>query len=115
MHEYVYADKILQSVLEETKEVKPLTVVVEVGEMLGLTKASLTTAYAVLAKGTRAEGSRLVVRLAKGSVRCSSCGFKGRLPIRRHEHRIDPAFACPKCGSSLQVESGLEVKLVRIS
>ncbi len=115
MHEYVYADRILQSVLEESGDRKPAKVEVEVGEMLGLTKASLTTAYGVLAKGTRAEGSKLVVKLSRGSVRCPRCGFRGRLPIERHEHRIDPAFACPKCGSSLQVESGLEVRLIKIS
>lgn len=116
MHEYVYADRILQTVLEETSRGnRPATVTVEVGEMLGLTRESLTLAYAVLSKGTPAEGSKLSVRFSKGSVQCPKCGFEGRIPVTRHEHRIDPAFACPKCGSSLKVLAGLEVKLVRVS
>jgi hydrogenase nickel incorporation protein HypA/HybF len=113
MHEYVYADRILQSVLEEMKGVdSPKTVKVEVGEMLGLTRESLSMAYEVLSKGTKAEGSRLRVKLAAGAVKCPKCGFVGRLPVKRHEHTIDPAFSCPKCGSSLKVTAGLEVKIV---
>jgi len=112
MHEYVYADRILQTVLEEAHAAKkPSLVTVEVGEMLGLTRESLTSAYSVLAKGTVAEGSKLVVKFAKGSVRCPSCGFEGRIPVSKHEHRVDPAFACPECGASLEVKSGLEVEL----
>ncbi len=116
MHEYVYADRILQTVLEEIgRGGRPDTVTVEVGEMLGLTRESLTTAYAVLSKGTKAEGSRLSVRFSRGSVRCPKCGFEGRLEVRRREHRIDPAFACPKCGSSLSILTGLGVRLVKMS
>jgi Zn finger protein HypA/HybF involved in hydrogenase expression len=116
LHEYVYADRILQSVLEEIGTArKPVTVTVEVGEMLGLTRESLTSAYKILAKGTRAEGSKLAVRFSRGSVECPMCGFRGRLSVGKHEHRIDPAFACPRCGSALKVSAGLEVKLVEIS
>ncbi len=116
MHEFVYADRILQSVLEEIGASPPqsLTVKVEVGEMLGLTRESLQTAYGVLSKGTKAEGSRLLVKFTRGEVRCGRCGFEGRIAVRRHEHRVDPAFSCPECGSSLKVVSGLEVKLAAI-
>ncbi len=116
MHEYVYADRILQSVLDETKERagRVKRVKVEVGELLGLTRESLGVAYEILAKGTRAEGSRLSVRFARGSVMCEKCGFSGRLPVHGHEHRIDPAFICPKCGASLKVAEGLEVRISEI-
>jgi hydrogenase nickel incorporation protein HypA/HybF len=116
LHEYTYADRILQSVLEETRGAgkSPQRVKVDVGEMLGLTRESLTMAYGILSKGTKAEGSKLAVRFTRGSVECPKCGFSGRLPVRRHDHRIDPAFACPKCGSSLKVAEGLEVKITGI-
>jgi hydrogenase nickel insertion protein HypA len=116
VHEYVYADRILQSVLEEAgPDRKPTEVTVEVGEMLGLTRASLTMAYEVPSKGTMAEGSKLAVKFSRGSVNCPKCGFKGRLRVSRHGHRIDPTFACPKCGSTLRAESGLDVQLVSVS
>ena len=116
MHEYVYADRILQSVLQEADGAlpAPLVVNVEVGEMLGLSTASLRSAYEVLSKGTKASGTKLRVKFTKGEVRCGRCGFEGRIPVARHEHRIDPAFSCPECGSSLRVISGLEVKLIGI-
>lgn len=116
MHEYVYADRILQSVLEETENTgkQATKVKVEVGEMLGLTRESLTMAYGILSKGTRAEGSKLAVRITGGSVECPKCGFSGRLPTRSHQHSIDPAFSCPKCGASLKVAKGLEVRITGI-
>lgn len=87
---------------------------VEVGEMLGLTTESLTMAYDILSKGTSAEGSKLAVAFAEGSVECPNCGFSGRLTLKRHDHHIDPAFACPECGSSLKVYGGLDVRLLDI-
>lgn len=115
MHEYVYADRILQSVLQEIgQQRKATTVTVEVGEMLGLTKESLTAAYEVLSKGTRAEGSKLKVKVSMGMVECPNCGFRGRLPMKGHFHVVDPTFACPECGSPLKVSAGLEARLVRI-
>jgi hydrogenase nickel insertion protein HypA len=116
MHEYVHADRILQTVIEDLggKDGGSAMVVVEVGEMLGLTKESLTTAYEVLSKGTKAAGSKLEVKFTEGSVECAKCGYSGRLSLKGHSHVVDPAFACPECGSSLRVASGLEVKLIDI-
>jgi hydrogenase nickel incorporation protein HypA/HybF len=115
LHEYVYADRILQSVLEGLGGRRPKAVKVEVGEMLGLTTESLTMAYGILSKGTKAEGSKLDVVLTEGSVECPQCGFAGRLSLKRHQHVVDPAFACPECGSSLRVAKGLEVRLVEVT
>jgi hydrogenase nickel incorporation protein HypA/HybF len=116
LHEYVHADRILQSVLEEARASgkSPRRVKVDVGEMLGLTRESLTMAYGILSKGTKAEGSKLVVRLTRGSVECPKCRFSGRLPTRQHDHTIDPAFVCPRCGSSLKVVEGLDVKIMGV-
>lgn len=115
MHEYVYADRILQSVLQELGARKgAVTVTVEIGEMLGLTRESLTSAFEVLSKGTPAEGSRLKIVFTKGAVECPKCGFHGRLQMKGHLHAVDPTFACPKCGSSLKVSAGLEARLVGI-
>ncbi len=116
MHEFVYTDRILQSVLFEASRLKkkPVRVDVEVGEMLGLTEESMKMAYEVLSKGTIAERSRLRVRISAGSVVCASCGFSGRIPVNHQDHGVDPVFACPRCGASLRVTSGLGVELKEI-
>jgi hydrogenase nickel incorporation protein HypA/HybF len=115
MHEYVYADRILQSVLQElgTRR-RAATVTVEMGEMLGLTRESLTSAFEVLSKGTPAEGLKLKIRFTKGAVECPKCGFHGRLQMKAHFHAVDLTFACPECGSSLKISAGLEARLVGI-
>lgn len=115
MHEYVYADRILQSVLESLGGRRPKKVKVEVGEMLGLTTESLTMAYGILSRGTKAEGSRLDVVFSEGGVECPRCSYAGRLSLKRHQHMLDPAFACPECGSSLRVVKGLDVKLLEVT
>ena len=116
MHEYVYADRILQSVLADSARVRktPFRVDVEVGELLGLTKESLRMAYEILAKGTRAEGSTLHTKISEGFLECDSCGFRGRLPVKGHRHVIDPTFSCPECGAPLRVVAGMEIKLNQI-
>ena len=115
MHEYVYADRILQSVLQEIGQREgPTTVTVEVGEMLGLTRVSLSSAYDVLSKGTKAEGSKLKVKFSKGAVDCPKCGFHGRMQMKGHLHAVDPTFACPDCGGALKVSAGLEARLISI-
>ncbi len=111
MHEYVYADRILQTVLDQSgRGKKPRAVEVEVGELLGLTRDSLSSAYSVLSKGTKAEGSTLKVVFARGVVSCSSCNFEGHFATKGHHH-VDPVFACPECGAPLKVKSGMEVEL----
>ena len=113
MHEYVYADRVLQSVLDDAARVQrgPVRFEIEVGELLGLAKESLTVPYGILAWGTRAEGSTLRVKLAEGYVERGSYGFRGRIPIRGHQHGIDPAFASPECGKPFKVVAGLGIEL----
>ena len=114
MHEFVYADRILQSVLDEMKRKKKQKVSevkVEVGEFLDLSNESLNMAYDILSKGTTAAGSRLRVRILTGSVICASCGFAGKID-HKGEHIVDPVLACPKCGAPLSIESGNEVRIV---
>ncbi|MEM0118451.1 MAG: hydrogenase maturation nickel metallochaperone HypA [Conexivisphaerales archaeon] len=125
MHEYVYADRILQTVIEYMKKEenqnqnqdqnqnqnqKVKLIHVKVGELLDLSSQSLNLAYSILSKGTIAEGSKLKVSIEKGSVLCTSCGFNGRLEVKG-SHAVDPVFACPKCGSPLKIEKGNSVEI----
>jgi hydrogenase nickel incorporation protein HypA/HybF len=117
MHEYVLADKVLQSALQYMKErgLSSITEVdVDVGDLLGLKGDTLNMAYQILSKGTIAEGSKLRVHRIKGAVVCSGCGFKGGLKEVPHQHSIDPVFACPTCGAPVSIKAGNEVKLNHI-
>jgi hydrogenase nickel insertion protein HypA len=119
LHEYVYADRILQSVLDlmrESDKGKVSEVRVEVGELLGLTGPSLKEAYGYLSKGTRADGSKLTVHFAPSSVKCDGCGYSGRPEGRgRHAHVIDPALLCPRCSAPLSIDKGMELEIEGVS
>jgi hydrogenase nickel insertion protein HypA len=117
LHEYVYADRVLQTVLQYLKENpgrEAGSVKVELGELLGVTPQSLKHAFGLLARDTQAATAKLVVRTVHPSVVCNQCGFKGAVS-HGEEHVIDPVFACPKCGSPLSVKMGSELKVTGIS
>lgn len=117
MHEYIYADRILQSVLEymETTGKKQVSIIsIRVGELLGLDSNSLGFAYRVLSAETIAKGSRLRISITRSSVRCDRCGYEGRLQPSDEPHTIDPVFPCPECGAPLKVGKGNEVTITKI-
>ncbi|MDG6933841.1 MAG: hydrogenase maturation nickel metallochaperone HypA [Nitrososphaerota archaeon] len=116
MHEYVYADRILQSIIDfmkkEGKEQVSL-VHVKVGELLDLSSESLNLAYRNLSSDTIASGSKLRVTIERSAVSCRKCGFEGRLSVHG-SHTIDPAYACPRCGSPLRISKGNSVEIVKV-
>lgn len=117
MHEFVYADRILSTVLDQMKRDgrKKLTEVrVEVGEFLDLSNESLNMAYGILSKDTRAAGSKLKVKITSGSVSCSKCGFAGKVKPKGG-HVVDPVLSCPECGSPLSIQSGNQVSILEIA
>ncbi len=111
------ANQVLQSVLSymyDNKISHVQLVKVDLGELQGLEGTTLRMAYDTLSKGTPAEGSKLRVRRLKGIVSCTKCGYEGRLQNIKHEHAIDPAFHCPKCGVPVTIKSGRELQIREI-
>jgi hydrogenase nickel insertion protein HypA len=118
MHEYILADKVLQSALEFAKEngLQSIHEIdIDVGELLGMETSSLSVAFKILSEKTEAEGSKLRVHRVKGIVVCNKCGFRGGLKQISHTHSIDPAFACPNCAAPVSVETGNDIKINSIS
>ena len=117
MHEYILADRVLQSALEYmgTQKLTEIhTIDVNVGELLGLQNESLRSAFSILSKGTKAESCKLRIKRIKGSVECNKCGYVGALEGRAEHHQIDPAFQCPMCGVPVRIKSGNDLKITRI-
>jgi hydrogenase nickel incorporation protein HypA/HybF len=116
MHEYILADRILQSLLKDMKSqglAKVSEVHVELGELRALENDTLRSAFATLSKGTPAETCKLKLRRIKASVICAKCGYEGGLSTA-HEHVIDPVFACPKCGEPVSIKAGNELRITKI-
>ncbi|OYT45894.1 hypothetical protein B6U90_02215 [Thermoplasmatales archaeon ex4484_6] len=57
------------------------------------------------------KGSKLVISEEEVKVKCTSCGYQGDLEVKEDPlyHYMLPAFACPGCGSKVEIESGMGI------
>lgn len=107
MHEMALCEGVLQ-ILEDNagkqgyRRVK--AVWLEIGGLAGVEVESMRFGFAVVTKGTLAEGARLEITEPPGEAWCMQCS--GTVPVKQ---RFD---ACPACGSyQLQVTGGDEMKI----
>lgn len=107
MHEMALAEGIIDIVLSyadknEAKKVTEISVLV--GEMTGVVPESLDFCFASLAKGTKAEGAKLIMKHCPLIARCMDCGTETKVERYR--------FICPECGSSrMEIVSGRELRV----
>lgn len=112
MHELGIATDIagtVTRVADEHKARKVGAVVVEVGLLAGVDKASLEFCFEVITRETRLEGAHLKVVEVKPRAKCKTCD-------REYEVRMDN-FHCPHCGSSgfeLLIGSDICIKEVEV-
>lgn len=110
MHELSLAQGILQVVLKAARQggvERVMTVYVKTGAFSGVVPSYLDECFALMSKGTSAEGAKLQMEEIPVVVRCLDCGTEGR---------IDRADACcPNCGSSrIRMVHGRECFVDRI-
>lgn len=118
MHEYGLMEAILRDALAEADRRRGtvLGIRVGLGELSGISAASLETAFLALTKGTSAEGARLEIADVAGMVQCDACGLSGgprELGLEvSHE---EPLLLCPRCGFILTATQGHEVALREVT
>ena len=105
MHELTATQNILSLVLAEARKVGAARVVrvfVKVGEWSTIEPDCVDFYFAVIAKGTAAEGAQLAIERIPVRYRCGSCGL---------EYTPEGgSFACPGCsGASGTLISGREL------
>jgi hydrogenase nickel incorporation protein HypA/HybF len=63
---------------------------------------------AVTAENPLLRGSDLIVTEEKVLVKCGSCGYEGDIEVKEDPlfHYMIPVFACPKCGSDVDIVKG---------
>jgi hydrogenase nickel incorporation protein HypA/HybF len=77
-----------------------------VGPLSGVEPDALRFAFAVVTRGTCADGATLEVQRAPATCRCAAC-----------EQEFEPAdfvFACPVCGRLADVRTGREFELLSL-
>jgi hydrogenase nickel incorporation protein HypA/HybF len=98
MHESSLARRILEVALERAGARKVLAVRGWIAETETLSPESVEFHFSAHARGTRAEGARLELRLIHVEARCRACGTQ-----YAPEHHV---LLCPSCGSTDGEELG---------
>lgn len=107
MHELAVTKGILKLCLEESEKHKVNKINkinIKVGELTGLVPSCISHYFNIVAKGTQAEGTELIVEKVPVSIKCEECDFEGELGKNK--------YYCPKCsGSKYKIISGREFYL----
>ena len=104
MHELALTEGILSIVTSEQKKSgfsRVLEIDLRIGEYSGVIPSCIEEFFPLAAKGTAAEGAKLVLETVKAEFKCSDCGFHG--PLEKH------TACCPKCGgTAIRMMAGRE-------
>ncbi|MCL4436687.1 MAG: hydrogenase maturation nickel metallochaperone HypA [Thaumarchaeota archaeon] len=119
MHEYATARLLVETVLREVerRSAKSVTEVhLVIGNLTFLSIEQLQNSYSLIAKGTPAEGSHLIVTEKEGVVECSGCGYRGPLSTFNGASFlfIVPSLCCPQCGDAAKIVAGRDCLLTKI-
>jgi hydrogenase nickel incorporation protein HypA/HybF len=101
--------RVVTRVADEHDAKKVGGVVVEVGLLAGVDKASLEFCFEAITRGTRLDGAHLKVMEVKPRARCKACE-------KEYEVRMDN-FLCPHCDSKdfeLLIGSEICIKEVEV-
>ena len=101
MHELSLAMSLLEVCEEEATRIgvkKIKTLIVEVGELSGVSVPALDSAFGIASRGTVAEGAALSIRNMPGTGWGLSCERAVRIQ--------DPFRSCPDCGGSRILPTG---------
>jgi len=119
MHEYSVVTELVDALLPQLEGVEGdvVAVFLKKGELRILSDRALLNAFEVVAGGTRLEGATLEIESIPTSIVCRSCAYEGPAETFSDEafHFAVPILSCPKCGSDVEVRSGRELCVDRIS
>ena len=118
MHEFSVTSWIVDALLDLVKRheaSRVLEVHLRIGSLRALSVDQVKFCYGVLAKGTKLQGSRLVVEEVPGKLRCSACTYQAELnPHDDAYHFAIPPLLCPECGAALLIEGGDECVIAKV-
>jgi hydrogenase nickel incorporation protein HypA/HybF len=119
MHEYSVVSELISSLLPRLEGVsgRILSVHLQKGELRILSDWALIHAFEVLSEGTQLEGAVLEIESVGVTLRCRGCGYEGRGDTLCDEifHFAVPVLTCPRCKGEVDVLSGRELYVDKIT
>lgn len=104
MHELAVAKSIIEIVNSEAKKqgfTRVLEIRLSVGEYSGVVPECLREFFPYAAKGSPAEGAKIIMQTPESEFECLDCGYRGAVERRR--------ACCPQCESTaLRMTRGRE-------
>ena len=121
MHELQMASDLMRTVMEAFSErpgaLRVEEVHVRLGRLSFFGTEQLDFCWEAITEGSDTlGGSKLVFSFEEPEVRCASCGRLGPLDIKEDPlfHQVLPVFACPACGSGVEIVKGKGVSITGI-
>lgn len=119
MHEYAVASELITSLLPRLEDVsgKIVSIHLKKGELRILSDQALMDAFEMLAEGTRLEGAQLEIEHVAVSLHCRTCGYEGRGETVSDDafHFSLPVLTCPRCSGEVEVLSGRELYVGKVT
>ncbi len=119
MHEYSVVADLVSALLPRLEEHpgEVTAVFLKRGELRILSDYALKNAFEIVAEGTRLEGASLEIEVVPVRVVCAGCGYEGSVEYLKDEafHFIIPVLTCPRCGREVEIVSGRELTVERVS
>jgi hydrogenase nickel incorporation protein HypA/HybF len=107
VHETIVAEQVLQVALEELKRHKArrvTAILLTVGELEGLGQDVLREAFAIVSRGTPAEGAVFDIETVPGRLECADCGEEA-VP-EGEVHGAAVIGVCQACGGRIRIVQG---------
>lgn len=104
MHELVIVEGILEAVIPEVQKYdvqRVESIKLKVGELAGVVPSCIDEYFKIAAKGTIAEGAKIIIEKMPIRIQCPDCGFAGEIQKGQ--------YSCPSCDSAgFKIVSGKE-------
>jgi len=109
MHEFSIAQQVVKTVKEANDRAggrRVSEIRLRIGELSFIAEEQLLFALRELSKGTKLAKAKIKVKKEPGSVRCPSCGFKGKIRYDDLRSGAMGLALCPKCSSPTEITGG---------
>jgi hydrogenase nickel incorporation protein HypA/HybF len=119
MHEYAVASELIDLLIPRLERVsgKIVSVHLKKGELRILSDLALINAFEMLAEGTKLEGAQLKIENVGVSLRCRTCDYEGKGETVCDDafHFSLPVLTCPRCHGEVDVLSGRELHVEKVT
>lgn len=117
MHEFSLAQSVFETILTvaEKRNIKKIkTVILKFGMFALIQEDQFRFCFDLLkTEYEKTSTSELEIQWAPGELKCSNCGFNGKVEEVPQDHNeLAPIFSCPSCKSySTEIISGTETMI----